>query len=127
MCESSADIAGSTTRTGKGPVFERLLAWIMLSQGLDPLPLPNQTFNFTLMFRGEAKISNGTLVGLSKVHRTGVFLFTAKETGVHIHIDIEAVNMTMNYTLDIKYWWMTYQIKAFVEIAALQVILDVKE
>lgn len=101
----------------------------MKEQGLDPLVLPSKTFEVSFGFLGSAQASiyNGTLEGLSKVHRTGPFFVIANQSGMHIHVDVEAVNTTVNYTLDISYSFISRTVKAFGKIEALRLIVDISE
>lgn len=101
----------------------------MIEQGLDPLDLPSKTFEISFGFMGsaQANIYNGTLKGLSKVHRTGPFFVIANESGTHVHVDVEAVNTTVNYTLTISYSFMSRTVKVFGKIGALRVIVDISE
>ncbi|CAN7998092.1 unnamed protein product, partial [Ixodes pacificus] len=69
---------------------------------LDPAALPdvNQTFEKKILFmkvRGEAMLTNGSLAGLSTIHRTEYFLFGANRKGIEVYADFGAGPLHLRY------------------------------
>uniref|UniRef100_V5H9A4 Putative secreted protein n=2 Tax=Ixodes ricinus TaxID=34613 RepID=V5H9A4_IXORI len=99
---------------------------------LDPMTLPNvnQSFErrvFFTRFRGQATLTNGSLVGLSTVHRTEYFHFSATRKGIYVHADFGAGPLQLLYAGDVTLIGMTYAVDVVIAIQKIRVILEVVE
>lgn len=92
-------------------IFDDLLAKTKLaikSSGFDPFPLPDTNKSFArslhfLTFRGDLKLYNGTLYGISTLIRTGDLIATYKDNYVTLEASLGFDNLTgqMNWSASI--------------------------
>uniref|UniRef100_A0A0K8R7L4 Putative secreted protein n=1 Tax=Ixodes ricinus TaxID=34613 RepID=A0A0K8R7L4_IXORI len=99
---------------------------------LDPVALPdvNQTFEKTLIFvtvRGEAILTNGSLAGLSTIHRTEYFHFGANRKGIEVYADFGVGPLQIHYAGHLALIGISYDVDVIITIKKIRVVLQVFE
>ncbi|CAN8021913.1 unnamed protein product, partial [Ixodes persulcatus] len=112
--------------------LEKALKRFVQYYHLDPVALPdvNQTFVKTLLFvkvRGEAILTNGSLAGLSTIHRTEYFHFGANRKGIEVYADFGAGPLILHYAGNVTLVGITYGVDVNITIHNIRVVLQVFE
>lgn len=131
VCGYAADAQRLTYNTSY-TYLEQALRRFVQYYHLDPMPLPdvNQTFErkvFFVTFRGQAVLTNGSLVGLSTVHRAEYFLFAASRKGIEVHADFGAGPLHLLYVGNVTLLGITYTVDVMITIEEIRVALEVIE
>uniref|UniRef100_A0A6B0V4U7 Putative conserved secreted protein n=1 Tax=Ixodes ricinus TaxID=34613 RepID=A0A6B0V4U7_IXORI len=112
--------------------LEKALKRFVQYYNLDPMALPdvNQTFEKTIIFmtvQGEAILTNGSLAGLSTIHRTEYFHFGANRKGIEVHADFGAGPLHIHYAGNLTLIGITYEVDVNITIKNIRVVLQVFE
>jgi len=80
----------------------------MMNTGLDPLMLPIKSFEFTkkvlgMELRGSAKVYDGSLKGLSTIHRTGLASMTKADNSTTIRATVGVNGLVGKYKASAKF------------------------
>ncbi|CAN7942049.1 unnamed protein product [Ixodes hexagonus] len=131
ICGSLADaqlLSYNTSYTYLEKALRRFVQYF----NLDPVALPdvNQTFEKKMLFmtfRGQAVLTNGSLVGLSTVHRTDYFLFSATRRGIEVNADFGAGPLHLLYAGNVTLLGVTYYVDVIITIEDIRVVVQVFE
>lgn len=112
-------------------VFDQILESVRKSEKLDPLKLPEQVSKFDkkvlVRFHGEAKLYNGTLTGISTIHRTGNSRFNMTEYGIDVFADVALGALDVNYKAHIKFMGKGPTVDMHVHIAYVRLLAEVAQ
>uniref|UniRef100_A0A147BWY0 Putative secreted protein n=1 Tax=Ixodes ricinus TaxID=34613 RepID=A0A147BWY0_IXORI len=112
--------------------LEKALKRFVQYYHLDPMALPdvNQTFEKWLLFmtvRGEAILTNGSLAGLSTIHRTEYFYFGANRKGIEVYADFGVGPLQLHYAGHVSLVGISYDVDVIITIQKIRVVLQVFE
>uniref|UniRef100_A0A147BWV6 Putative secreted protein n=1 Tax=Ixodes ricinus TaxID=34613 RepID=A0A147BWV6_IXORI len=112
--------------------LEKALKRFVQYYHLDPVALPdvNQTFEKTILFltvQGEAILTNGSLAGLSTIHRTEYFHFGANRKGIEVYADFGVGPLHLHYAGNVTLVGITYGVDVIITIQNIRVVLQVFE
>ncbi|CAN7939350.1 unnamed protein product [Ixodes hexagonus] len=109
-------------------VFDQMLDSVSRSEQLDPYALPDQVTSFDrrvlIRFHGEAKIYNGTLTGLSTIHRTGDSHFKVDESSLEVRADVGLGALDVTCKAHVKFMGRGPTVDVAIQIAYVRVLLE---
>ncbi|CAN8023743.1 unnamed protein product [Ixodes persulcatus] len=109
-------------------IFDHILDSVSRSEELDPFQLPEMVSSFErkilFRFHGEARIYNGTITGLSTMHRAGDSHLKMDESNLEVLADVGVGALDVNCKAHVKFMGRGPTVNIAVHIAYARILLE---
>uniref|UniRef100_A0A131XV06 Putative secreted protein n=1 Tax=Ixodes ricinus TaxID=34613 RepID=A0A131XV06_IXORI len=109
-------------------IFDQILDSVSRSEELDPFQLPEMVSSFErkilFRFHGESRIYNGTVTGLSTMHRAGDSHLRMDESKLEVLADVGVGALDVNCKAHVKFMGRGPTVNIAVHIAYARILLE---